>query len=115
MIGDGVEATALVALERAAHDQLGDLEEVAEFEQARQRMECPSPRVQLCLALRGIASSAINNALTGIPMRHDNSPRCRRSPAATSSGVDMVLVLGARSASRVLPDRSDQSRPPWIS
>ncbi|XHS79085.1 thiamine-phosphate kinase [Burkholderiaceae bacterium UC74_6] len=31
-----------------------------EFEQARGRMECPSPRVQLGQALRGIASSAID-------------------------------------------------------
>jgi thiamine-monophosphate kinase len=60
--GDDVYVSGLVGEARLGLEAFRGNErlEAADFEQARRAMECPEPRVALGMALRGVASSAID-------------------------------------------------------
>lgn len=72
------------------------------FKVARQRLECPTPRVALGLALRGIASSAldVSDGLLG-----DLSHILKQSLAGAEIDADAVLqTMQARQSGLSLPD-----------
>jgi len=102
----------------ALHAQLGDLPEAAprlstrQWAQARQRLECPIPRVALGQALRGIANAAadISDGLLG-----DLGHILTRSHVGATIDTDAALARLATPHTDTKTDNHTEAVPhPWL-